>query len=95
MNLLKRFVTWGLVAGALGLIGGLVACSASAYVYDPGGPYHDNYVYVPATPPGYYQPYYYYTEPRVGIYYYDGYGHRHYGHYQEREAREWHERHHR
>jgi hypothetical protein len=92
MKLLKRFLTCSLAAGAIALMGGLAGCSLSAHVHDPGGPYYDGgYVYTPA--PGYYQPYYYYTEPSVGVYYYDGDGHRHNGHYRDREAREWRERH--
>jgi hypothetical protein len=88
MNLWKRLVTGGLAAGAIALTGGLVGCTVNA-VYDPGGPYPDNTLYTPSY--GYYQPYYYYTEPRVGVYYYDRDGHRHYGHYDEHEAREWRE----
>jgi hypothetical protein len=90
MNLWKRFVTCGLAAGAIGLSGGLAGCSLSAHVYDPGGPYYDNNVYTPVYTPSY-RPYYYYNEPRVGVYYYDGSGRRHYGRYHEREAREWRE----
>jgi hypothetical protein len=93
MNLIKRFITCGLAVGALGLAGSLAGCSLSAHVYDPGGPYYDGgYVAAPAYGPGHYQPYSYYSEPGVGIYYYDGGGHRHYGRYREHEAREWHRR---
>jgi hypothetical protein len=93
MNFLKRFITCGRTVGAMALMGGLVGCALSAHVYDPGGPYYDNDVYAAPYGPGYYQPYYYYARPGVGVYYYDRDGHRHYGRYSESEAREWREHH--